>query len=153
MQKTYFLIDNTYQLRDEIVALQKPSHLSYGAFHLENESLIVWDELSLKRILTLTPHSQVVIIDPRFALILKRLGHKVVLINVNSNHVLERNKKGFRRWYIKMVYDSCDVIMCLDKIQVPALKALETTAKLVVNRLDLMLAPILILVKFGQEHQ
>ena len=135
MQKTYFLIEESDKLKDQITSLQRPSHLSYGAFHLEQESLIIWDNATYNKFFSLSPHSQVVINNPMFAFILKRLGHKVVLINVNSNHVLARSASGFKKWIIKQIYNSCDTIMCLDKMQVEPLQKFGITAKLVVNPL------------------
>lgn len=135
MQKTYFLFDDTNKLRDDIELLQKPSHLAYGAYHLENQSLCIWDNLSIMRCFTLQRHSQVVIINPKWAILLKMLGHKVVLINLNSNHIIERNKHKLA--LIKKIYNSCDIIVCLDKIQLQKLKQLQLTSKLVVNPLGI----------------
>ena len=53
MKKTYFLIAESNKLREQIETLQRPSHISYGAYHLEKESLIIWDDITLKKCLQL----------------------------------------------------------------------------------------------------
>jgi hypothetical protein len=129
MVQTYFIFDRAQHAIDSISAGDFPSYLIYGGYHLKQQGLAeITDSKKIK-------NSQVVINVPKYAPSLKAQGNRVILINLNSNHILQRNPGKILSWALRKIYNSCDVIMCLDKSQIKPLRKLGITSKIIVNPL------------------
>jgi hypothetical protein len=145
---TYFIFNDATKFTTAIDNGTLPPHMLYGAWHLQKTGQAkIIDYKESKKI----KNAQVIINVPKYAPELKARGNKVILINLNSNHILERNPGRIMTWILKNIYNACDTIICLDKDQEKKLKQFGTTAKLITNPLyidtdDLYLAQIR---KFG----
>jgi hypothetical protein len=109
-----------------------PTYLLYGGYHLlkeEKGEIIDYKHSGKIR------NEQVVIINPKHAVSLKARGNRVILININSNHIIERSKNWLKKWIIQRIYGSIDVIVCLDESQLKPLKEFGVKARLVLNPL------------------
>ena len=130
--KTYFVIDNVYSFLQSIENGIISSYSLYGAWHaLKEQKAEIINFKQSKKI----RHVQVVIINPIHALSLKARHNKVVLINVNSNHIIKHSNMWLKKWIIKKVYASIDIIICLDKSQIKPLRDFGVKSKLVLNPL------------------
>lgn len=122
MIKVFFFIENASSLRTKVETGNFPHHLAYGAFKLEKEGKATVLEASWKEIISIPAGSAVIINDPKYALWLKLRGCKVFLINLNSNHIIERVSNSFiKSTLVKQLYHSCEKIVCLSSIQVQKL--------------------------------
>lgn len=130
--KTYFVIDNAVSFLKNAENGIIPTYLLYGGYHLLKEKKAeIIDFKESKKI----KNEQVVIINPKHAIGLKARNNRVVLININSNHIIERSKNWFKKLIIKTIYSSIDIIICLDFSQIKPLKELGVKSKLVLNPL------------------
>jgi hypothetical protein len=130
--KTYFVFDNAKTFIDNAEKGIIPTHLLYGGYHLlkENKGEII-DFKQCGKI----KNQQVIIINPQYALKLKRNHNKVILININSNHILERSKMWLKKWFVQKIYGSIDIIICLDKSQIKPLQKFGVKSELILNPL------------------
>jgi hypothetical protein len=130
--KTYFVLDNANLFLKNAQSAIIPTHLLYGGYQLlkEDKGEIVDYKNSGK-----IRNEQVVIINPKHAISLKARGNRVVLININSNHIIARSTFWIKRWIIQRIYKSIDVIVCLDESQLKPLKKFGVKSKLVLNPL------------------
>lgn len=104
----------------------------YGGWHLQKDGLAkIIDRKNSGQI----KNSQVVINVPKYAPAFKARGNRVILINLNSNHVLSRNLGRINKWILRKYYNAADVILCLDKSQIKPLRTLGVTSQLIVNPL------------------
>ena len=130
--KTYFVIDNANSFLQNAESGTIPTYLLYGGYHaLKEENAEIIDFKKSGHI----KNEQVVIINPRHAIKLKSRRNKVILININSNHIISRSKFWLKKWIIKKIYASIDVIVCLDASQLKPLKGFGVKAKLELNPL------------------
>ena len=130
--KTYFVIDNAYSFVQNTQASVLPTYLLYGGYHLVKEGKA--EIIDFKKSGHIK-NEQVVIVNPYHALSLKARHNRVVLININSNHILSISSGWLKHWIIKKIFGAIDVIVCLDKSQVKPLKDFGVKSKLIVNPL------------------
>jgi len=130
--KTYYVVDNANSFLNNAQNSLIPTYLLYGGYHLlkEEKGEIIDYKKSGK-----IKHEQVIIINPQHALTLKARHNRVILININSNHILARSTFFIKKWIIKKIYNSIDVIVCLDKSQLKPLKKFGVKSRLVLNPL------------------
>jgi hypothetical protein len=126
--ETYFAFEYADKLYEAAENSEIGTYFLYGGYHAVKDEFA--NLIELKKSLKLK-NSQVVITIPRFSIPLKKRNNKVILINVNSNHILERNKSRLRKWLIKKIYNSCDTIVCIEKSQIKNLKNYGITSKLI----------------------
>lgn len=130
--KTYFVMDNANSFLQNAQSSTIPTYLLYGGYHLlkeEKGEIVNYKQSGRIR------NEQVIIINPKHAISLKARGNRVILININSNHILERSKNWIKKWIIQRIYGSIDVIVCLDQSQLKPLKEFGVKARLVLNPL------------------
>jgi len=130
--KTYFIIDNAESFLQNAKSGVIPTYLLYGGYHaLEEEKAEIIDFKKSGHI----KNEQVVIINPQHAIGLKARHNRVILININSNHIVARSSFWLKKWIIKKIYASIDIIVCLDKSQIKPLRDFGVKSKLVLNPL------------------
>lgn len=126
---TYFLIENANETKKKVREGISASALLYGGIQFEEREIGKILNPTIKNILSIPKGSPVVIIRPKFALILRLLGKKAILINVNSNNYDLKIKKGLKnkiRYIFNWIsFKSCNKIVCLSKTQLPKLKKLK----------------------------
>ena len=151
-KKIYYVFDDAAKVMEMIEKGQLANYYVYGAWHLQKSGdAEIIDYKDSKKI----KDSQVIINVPKYAPEFKARGNRVILINLNSNHILERNPSWLMKFLLRKIYNSCDVIMCLAESQLPALKKIGIKkSKCVVNPLfvdtrDIELANVR---KFGVYH-
>jgi len=130
--KTYFIFNNAENVMNAIDDGTFPNYLIYGGWHLHKSGKAeVIDMKNARKI----KNSTVVINVPKYAPALKKNGNRVILINLNSNHILSRNPNKVMKFLLRKIYTACDVIMCLDKSQINPLRKLGVKSRFVVNPL------------------
>jgi len=135
MKKTYFLIDKATIAKTLIRQELLPNYLTYGAYDAEKDGWEEFWDISIFNVLALPPKSKIFIIDPKYAPIFKLFGHKIILYNINSNHIIYRNTDNLVS--IKSIYNSCDLILCVSKTQLKALKTLKLNKNVKIKVLPL----------------
>lgn len=128
----YYAFDGIQKFLDLIEDGTFPNYLIYGGWHLQKSGAA--KIIDMKSSGTIK-NSTVIINVPKYAPGFKARGNRVILINLNSNHILQRNNNFLTKWALKRIYNSADVIMCLDKSQIAPLKKLGVTTRLLVNPL------------------
>jgi len=134
MRNTYFIIDELSKKLEAIESGILPSYtMMFGGYQLKKEGLA--ELLDFNEAIKQKLEGNVVFFSPLQALRLKNSANKTFLININSNHIISRNKGWIKRWGLRKIYNSCDVILCVDKSQVSHLKELGIKSKIIVNPL------------------
>ena len=139
---TYFVFEKAKEVMSAIDDGTFPNYLLYGAWHLQQLGQAEVVDIKTARKI----HDSTVVINvPKYAPALKKNGNRVILINLNSNHILNKNSNRVLKYLLRKIYSACDVIMCLDESQIKPIKKLGVKTKFVVNPLfvdttDLILA-------------
>lgn len=128
----YFVFESAQKVMNAINDGTFPNYLIYGGWHLEKEGLAkVIDIKQAGKI----KDSTIIINVPKYAPALKKNNNRIILINLNSNHILNKNPGRVMKFLLRKIYTACDVIMCLDKSQIQPLKKLGVKSKFIVNPL------------------
>jgi len=115
----YYVFNEAQRITELIKNGDLANYYIYGAHHLkESGQAEIIDYKQSKQI----KNSTVIINVPKYAPEFKARGNRVILINLNSNHILKRNPGFLMKWALTQIYKSCDVIMCLSNIQLEELK-------------------------------
>jgi len=117
----YYFDQESLKFKEKILSSDYPSHLMYGMVELEKKGLVkITDNVS-----TIPLFSKVIINNPKNVLQLKLLRQaRVFLVNLNSNHIMDRNKNFFRRIALKWIYSLFDGVICLSNIQTKGIREL-----------------------------
>jgi len=128
----YFVFEAAQKVMTAINDGTFPNYLIYGGWHLEKEGLA--KVIDIKEARTIK-NSTIIINVSKYAPVLKKNGNRVILINLNSNHILNKNPGRVMKFLLRKIYTACDVIMCLDESQIKPLKKLGVKSKFIVNPL------------------
>jgi len=123
--RVYFMTDGALETKRLILDGEMPEHILYGGLELEKDGKAIIEDYTLKNILKKRRGDIVVTNRLKFIPLMKILGIKTILVNMNSNHDLEKRKNfsGYLRYKMyKEYYSLCDIIICLSKTQVKNLK-------------------------------
>jgi hypothetical protein len=129
-KKIFLMIDNALEVKKKVVQNIYPKHILYGFIELEDKLNATIENYTLMNVLSKRKGDIVVTNRAKYLPLLKILGVKTILINMNSNHdlTLYPGMKN-RMIYLlnKKLYKSCDVIICLSKVQLKKLKSIGAT--------------------------
>jgi hypothetical protein len=125
MKKICFFLNNIESRVDNLIENGFPSHHMYASAELYKQGkakVIDNKKENIKKI----PKNSIVIVDgTKYVPRLKKEGHKVVVISINSNHDLSQNKMTPKGLYLynlyKYQYKKADLVICLSKVQEPSL--------------------------------
>lgn len=122
------MVDNALEVKEKINQGIFPPHFVYGGLELEKQKKAKIINSNLKNVLNLKRKSIIITNRLKYILLMKILGMKTILINMNSNHDLKR-KAGLKNLLIYffniLSYKSCHHIICLSNIQVLKLKKIK----------------------------
>lgn len=120
-KKVYFMMDNALEVRDKILKEESLSHHLYGGVELEKKSKAKIIDANIKNILKIKLNSIVIINRVKYVLLLRLFGKKVVLIAINSNHDLSKDKKTLKGVLLnllyKIYYPLCNLVVCISEVQ------------------------------------
>jgi hypothetical protein len=128
-RKLYVMADNALKTRKEILEGKSNPSFLYDFVKLEHEGIGNILDQTLRNVLKIKPKSIVIVNRLKYILALRLLGKKVVLINMNSNHDLDKvSKKGFKnlllRNYYLLSFRKANKIICLSPTQTKKLEAI-----------------------------
>jgi len=124
-RKTYFMIDKALEAKEKMKLGELPKHMLYGGLELEEKGEATIQDYTFKNILTKKRGDIVVTNRLKYVVLMRILGIKIILVNMNSNHDLAKKpgvKNSLKYWFNYVHYKSCNALICLSQIQVPKLK-------------------------------
>lgn len=118
----FFMIDKAIETKEKILKKEYPGHWSFGSVELENKGVLKIIEQNFKNVRKIPNKSIVITNRLKYIPYLKFKGCKTILINMNSNHDLNKKyNKGIKKKIVvlmnKILYKMCNIIICLSNEQ------------------------------------
>jgi len=126
-KKVYLMMDYAMEFKDKVSRGEYPPNFLFGCFELEREGRLKILDQNLKNIIFSGFRSIFLVNRIKNVILLKLLGKKVIYINLNSNHDIDKIKeKGIKNnllnIYYRLSYLLCDKVICLSPTQVKRLR-------------------------------
>jgi len=125
MARIFFMRDDALKTKERISKNIDPEHFLYGGFDLDKRRIAILEDYNLKNILKKKKGDIIITNRTKHIILMKILGVKIILIDINSNHDLTKGsglKDLLKYKMYKKYYNLCDSIICLSQIQVEKLE-------------------------------
>lgn len=125
--KVYLMMDYASEFKKKVANKEYPPNFLFGGAELEREKILKIVDQNIKNVFFSGRRAIFIVNRIKYIPLLKILGKKVIYININSNHDLEKiSLRGLKNYLLKVYYlfsyKICDRIVCLSPTQIKKLK-------------------------------